>query len=131
MVEKGENKLSLSKKVQVSHTTVKGWLQGAKPSSEYLPAISRALCVNTQWLLTGTGEKFPESHGIPAEIAETLSAGTRGAAQKMSKEELHEVVNRWWDMYKAEKLSPMRLSMLENLRTFISELILRENTHKQ
>jgi transcriptional regulator with XRE-family HTH domain len=98
-----ENKLSLSKLLGVSHSTIGRWLKGSEPEAKKIAPLAAALGVNAQWLLTGDvpkrttdelmvreelqGEYRPTS---AEKIASALRKGPKGAAELMTEGELEE-----------------------------------------
>ena len=121
-----ENKLSLSKKIGVSHSTVGRWLQGSEPKADQIPLLAKALAVNAQWLLTGQAqEKATESPWMvresPEQIEDLLSDGPEGAAMAMSEEQLQHAIMEWAAMLPKQQRY-MQRAILGNLALFIREL---------
>ncbi len=127
---KRQNMLSLSKRIGVSHTTVKRWLDGAQPASGYIQSIAAELNCGAQWLLTGEGEMQPplsaaeaqvETHVTQAEVDAVLVAGPEGAFKRMEWWQLETDIAEW--AVRLEEASPsMKPYYLDSLIKFAAEL---------
>ncbi len=82
-----ENHISsykLAKEIHVSRATISNYINGkTKPSGSILYALSQYLRVSREWILTGQGDKNPESQG--EETAKAMSLGDRIELLKAAK----------------------------------------------